>query len=63
MANKSLFAGLKSLLPRAALSLAARFLGYRLGLLGDRLPVGIARRLSGQDYFWTSAAFDDGFAA
>jgi rhamnosyltransferase len=52
-----------SLLPRAALSLAARFLGYRLGLLGNRLPIAFARRLSGQDYFWTSAAFDDGFAA
>jgi rhamnosyltransferase len=52
-----------SLLPKALLSLAAKLVGYRLGLLGPRLPVALARRLSGQDYFWTSAAFDDGAVA
>lgn len=52
-----------ALLPRAGLSLAARFLGYRLGLIGHRLPAGLARHLSGQDYFWTSAAFRSGAVA
>ena len=51
------------LLPRAMLSLVARFLGYRLGLHGHRLPVALARRLSGQDYFWTSSAFTEGSMA
>jgi hypothetical protein len=41
-------------LPRATAVLAASWLGYRAGLLGHRLPGRIARRLSGQDYFWTS---------
>jgi rhamnosyltransferase len=52
-----------TLLPRAALSLAARLLGYRLGIAGRRLPPGLARRLSGQDYFWSSAAFRSGAVA
>lgn len=52
-----------ALLPQAGVSLAARLLGYRLGLLGSRLPVALARRLSSQDYFWTSSAFADGVAA
>ena len=41
-------------LPRILAVLAASWLGYRAGLLGPRLPAGLARRLSGQDYFWTS---------
>jgi rhamnosyltransferase len=41
-------------LPRTAALLAASWLGYRAGLLGPRLPRDLARRLSDQDYFWTS---------
>jgi rhamnosyltransferase len=41
-------------LPRTVALLAASWLGYRAGLVGPRLPAGLARRLSGQDYFWTS---------
>ncbi len=51
------------LLPGALASLVARLLGYRLGLVGDRLPLALARRLSGQDYFWSSSAFTDGAVA
>jgi rhamnosyltransferase len=36
--------------------LAASWLGYRAGLVGQRLPRAVAKRLSGQDYFWTSDA-------
>ncbi len=41
-------------LPGIVAHLAASLLGYRVGLAGHRLPRGLARRLSGQDYFWTS---------
>lgn len=43
-------------LPRVALHLGAKYLGYRAGLLGPSLPLAVARRLSGQDYFWDTAA-------
>lgn len=43
-------------LPRVAAHLAAKWLGYRAGLLGPALPTAVARRLSGQDYFWDSPA-------
>jgi rhamnosyltransferase len=42
-------------LPRTTAHLAAKWLGYRLGLLGPSLPLPVARRLSGQDYFWSTA--------
>lgn len=41
-------------LPRIVAQLAASWLGYRVGLAGHHLPRRLARRLSGQDYFWTS---------
>jgi rhamnosyltransferase len=41
-------------LPATVARLAAAWLGYRAGLVGPRLPRALARRLSGQDYFWTS---------
>ena len=44
------------LLPYALLDTAARLLGYRLGRLGPRLSDEIARKLSGQDFFWSSSA-------
>jgi hypothetical protein len=43
-------------LPRVAAHLAAKSLGYRAGLLGPSLPLALARRLSGQDYFWDTPA-------
>lgn len=42
-------------LGRALASLAARWAGYRLGLAGRRLPVALAARLSGQDYYWAGS--------
>lgn len=45
-----------SSLPRVAAHLAAKWLGYRTGLLGPFLPLAAARRLSGQDYFWDTPA-------
>lgn len=42
-------------LPGAALALAAKWLGYRAGMLGTRLPSRAAALLSGQDFFWRSA--------
>jgi rhamnosyltransferase len=41
-------------LPRTLAQLASSWLGYRTGLHGHRLPLALARRLSGQDYFWSS---------
>lgn len=41
-------------LARAVASLAARWAGYRLGRAGRCLPVALAARLSGQDYYWTA---------
>lgn len=40
--------------PGAMAQLGAAWLGYRAGLAGPRLPRALARRCSGQDYFWTS---------
>lgn len=42
-------------IPDLAVRLAAMWLGYRVGRLGPRLPAAVARRLSGQDYYWSSA--------
>lgn len=47
-------------LPLGITSLAARLAGYRCGLLGAAVPAGVARHLSGQDYFWASAPFRSG---
>lgn len=44
------------LLPWALLDTAVRLLGYRTGRLAAHLPVGFARRLSGQDFFWGEEA-------
>ncbi len=41
-------------LPRILAQLAASWLGYRAGLVGHRLPLTTAQRLSGQEFFWTS---------
>ncbi|MFO1036973.1 MAG: glycosyltransferase family 2 protein [Geminicoccaceae bacterium] len=42
------------LLLQAVGHLGAKYLGFRVGLLGPRLPVWLARRLSGQDFYWSS---------
>ena len=41
-------------LPRLVTQLVAMWLGYRVGRLGSRIPPAIARRLSGQDFYWSS---------
>lgn len=41
-------------IPYAILHIAAKYLGYKVGTVGPKLPVKIARLLSGQDYYWSS---------
>jgi rhamnosyltransferase len=43
------------LLPYALVHTAARYLGYRLGMAGARLPRRVNALLSGQDYYWQAA--------
>lgn len=43
-----------ALLPYALLHTAARYAGYRLGMLGPKLPDALCTRLSSQDFFWAS---------
>jgi rhamnosyltransferase len=45
------------LIPYAVLQTCAKVAGYRLGRLGPHLPVSLKRRLSSQDFYWTSEAF------
>jgi rhamnosyltransferase len=49
--------GSPHLIPYAVLQTAVKLLGYRWGRLGPHLPVAVRRKLSGQDYYWTSNAF------
>lgn len=42
-------------LPGTLASLAARWAGYRLGLVGTRLPLAVAAKCSAQDYYWGTA--------
>jgi rhamnosyltransferase len=51
------------LLPSAVVSLASRWVGYRCGLLGTAVPVPLARRLSSQDFFWSSVPLHSGALA
>ena len=44
------------LLPWAIADTIMKLLGYRLGRMGTRLPEALTRRLSGQDFFWSSPA-------
>jgi len=46
-----------SLIPYAILQTAIKFAGYEIGRTGRRLPVSWRRRLSSQDYYWTSEVF------
>ena len=42
------------LIPYALLQSAVKWLGYRVGFWGKRLPLWLKRRLSQQAYYWTS---------
>ncbi len=44
------------LLPYVLANTTAKYLGYRLGLLGRKLPRALRRVVSGQDYFWSPTA-------
>ena len=44
----------RTALPGLVARFAAMWLGYRAGLLGQRLPDELAKTMSGQDYYWTS---------
>jgi rhamnosyltransferase len=44
----------KRLLPMAILQTAVKWLGYRAGMLGPRLPLSWCKALSSQRYFWES---------
>lgn len=50
-------------LPHVLAQLGASWLGYRAGLLGHRLPLALAQRLSGQEFFWTSDVILEGGGA
>jgi rhamnosyltransferase len=41
-------------LPYAILHIAAKYLGYKVGDIGSKLPLKIVRSLSGQSYYWSS---------
>jgi len=41
-------------IPYAILQIAAKYFGYKIGTIGPKLPVKIARLLSGQNYYWSS---------
>lgn len=45
-------------IPYAITQTAAKFLGYKLGYVAHRLPQSWIPRISSQDFYWTSEAFD-----
>jgi len=45
------------LLPYAVAQLLAKYLGYKLGRLAINFPDGIMKRLSAQDFYWTSVHY------
>lgn len=47
------------LLPYALLTIMSKYLGYRIGFYGARLPTSIKRLLSGQDYYWSSIYYKE----
>lgn len=53
---RALWHGHRHLLPKALANVGARYLGYRLGRLGPKLPSSVVRRLSSQDFYWNSIA-------
>ena len=50
--------GSAHLIPYAILQTGMKLAGYQLGSFGRYLPVAIRQKLSGQDYYWTSEAFE-----
>ncbi|GGB48127.1 biofilm formation protein PslC [Tistrella bauzanensis] len=46
------------LVPYAILQTGAKYLGYKIGFNAHRLPRSWIPRISGQDFYWTSEAFD-----
>ncbi|MGF1474911.1 MAG: glycosyltransferase family 2 protein [Geminicoccaceae bacterium] len=46
-------------LPQALLEIAAKYAGYRFGLMGRALPTGVCRLLSAQDFYWASQTSQD----
>lgn len=55
--NRLLLKERPSLLPYAWTQTVAKWLGYQMGRFGSYLPVAIAKRLSSQDYYWSSEHF------
>jgi len=53
---RTLAAEKPSLLPYALLHTGLRWIGYRMGMAGRRLPVAVNARLSSQDFFWRGDA-------
>ena len=49
--------GSAHLVPYAVLQTGVKLAGYRMGKFGPRLPLAVKKRLSSQDYYWTSDAF------
>jgi rhamnosyltransferase len=45
------------LIPYALVQSLVRAAGYKAGRFGSRLPVGLRRKLSAQDYYWSSDVF------
>lgn len=41
-------------IPYAILHIAAKYLGYKVGKIGHKLPLKMVRLLSGQNYYWSS---------
>lgn len=60
---RAVLAGQPAALPLALADTAARWLGYRIGRAGPGLPRRIARRLSGQDFYWLDPGASDGAPA
>jgi rhamnosyltransferase len=44
-------------IPYAIVQTAAKFIGFKMGLIGHRLPLSWVKSLSSQDFYWTSDAF------
>lgn len=55
--TKMLLKNNPALLPYAWAHVGAKYIGYKLGRLGPKLPSAIAQRLSAQDFYWSSDAY------
>lgn len=50
----ALLAERPALVPYAVVQTAVKYLGYKLGMQGPKLPWSVCRRLSAQDFYWVS---------